>query len=249
MQSQRKSEGKVYPAGNRRSGVALCPQPPTEDDLAARAAIAARAIQWNLSAAATSPVKRFVDIVGAAIGLAIVGVAILPIAIAIKLDHPGPLFFGQTRYGYRGRPFRIWKFRSMVPDADARKHTVKNEAKGLIFKNESDPRITRVGRFLRRTSLDELPQFFNVLRGEMSLVGTRPPVLGEVAAYEPHHWQRLAVKPGMTGKWQTSGRSRIKDFEQIVAMDLAYQSEWSLWNDFKIILKTIAVVFGSRDAC
>ncbi|MEO0648066.1 MAG: sugar transferase, partial [Cyanobacteria bacterium J06650_10] len=123
------------------------------------------------------------------------------------------------------------------------------EASGLIFKNEDDPRITPIGKFLRRTSLDELPQFWNVLRGEMSLVGTRPPVLNEVAEYQPHHWRRLAVKPGMTGKWQTSGRSSIKDFEQVVEMDLSYQRRWSIWADIVIIAKTIGVVFGSKDAC
>ncbi len=198
---------------------------------------------------ATSSVKRCVDVIGALIGLAIVAVVGLPIAIAIRLDSPGPTLFRQVRYGYRGRPFYIWKFRSMVYGADAQQHTVRNEASGLIFKNESDPRITRVGKFLRRTSLDELPQFLNVLKGEMSLVGTRPPILKEVAKYSPHHWQRLAAKPGMTGKWQTSGRSSIKDFEQIVEMDVDYQAQWSLWGDFKIIFKTIAVVFGSKDAC
>jgi lipopolysaccharide/colanic/teichoic acid biosynthesis glycosyltransferase len=199
--------------------------------------------------AAISLAKRCVDVVGALVGLVIVAVLVLPIAIAIRLDSPGPTFFRQVRYGYRGHSFYIWKFRSMVCDADARQHTVHNEANGLIFKNEFDPRVTRVGRFLRRTSLDELPQFLNVLKGDMSLVGTRPPVLTEVAEYKPHHWQRLAVKPGMTGKWQTSGRSSIKDFEQIVEMDLDYQAEWSVWGDFKIILKTIAVVFGCKDAC
>ena len=198
--------------------------------------------------AVTSRLKRLIDIVGSIVGLAIVSVVILPIAIAVKQDG-GPLFFSQVRYGYRGRPFRIWKFRSMKPDAEALKHTVKNEANGLIFKNEDDPRITPIGKFLRRTSLDELPQFWNVLKGDMSLVGTRPPVMNEVAEYEPHHWQRLAVKPGITGKWQTSGRSSIKDFEQIVAMDLDYQNQWSLWADIVILFKTVAVLFGSKDAC
>jgi lipopolysaccharide/colanic/teichoic acid biosynthesis glycosyltransferase len=217
---------------------------------AAKVESTARSIGWGTPLpVATSPAKRFIDVLGALIGLAIVAVVALPIAIAIRLDSPGPTFFRQVRYGYRGRPFYIWKFRSMVCDADAKQHTVQNEASGLIFKNESDPRITRIGKFLRRTSLDELPQFLNVLKGEMSLVGTRPPVLKEVAEYSPHHWQRLAVKPGMTGKWQTSGRSSIKDFEQIVEMDLDYQAQWSLWGDFKIIFKTIAVVFGSKDAC
>jgi len=198
--------------------------------------------------AATSRSKRLMDIVGAVVGLGIVGVVLLPIAIAIKKDG-GPLLFSQIRYGYKGRPFRIWKFRSMRPNAEALKHTVKNQADGLIFKNEDDPRITPIGKFLRRTSLDELPQFWNVLKGDMSLVGTRPPVMNEVAEYQPHHWQRLAVKPGITGKWQTSGRSSIKDFEQVVAMDVEYQRQWSLWTDVVIIFKTIAVVFGSKDAC
>jgi len=198
--------------------------------------------------AATSVSKRVLDIVGSLVGLALVGLVIVPIAIAVKKDG-GPLFFSQIRYGYKGKPFRIWKFRSMMTNAEALKHTVKNEANGLIFKNEDDPRITPIGKFLRRTSLDELPQFWNVLKGDMSLVGTRPPVMNEVAEYEPHHWQRLAVKPGITGKWQTSGRSSIKDFEQIVAMDLDYQKQWSLWTDIVIIFKTVAVVFGSKDAC
>lgn len=217
---------------------------------ATKVEITAQSIAWgDPLPAAVSAAKRCVDIVGALVGLVIVAVLALPIAIAIRSNSAGPTFFRQVRYGYKGRPFYIWKFRSMVCDADAQQHTVHNEANGLIFKNESDPRVTRVGRFLRRTSLDELPQFLNVLKGEMSLVGTRPPVLKEVAEYSAHHWQRLAVKPGMTGKWQTSGRSSIKDFDQIVEMDLDYQSQWSLWGDFKIIFKTIAVVFGSKDAC
>lgn len=205
--------------------------------------------RWGspLPAAASGP-KRIMDIVGALVGLTIVAAVMLPIAIAVKKDG-GPLFFSQIRYGYRGKPFRIWKFRSMMPNAEALKHTVKNEASGLIFKNGDDPRITPIGKFLRRTSLDELPQFWNVLKGDMSLVGTRPPVMNEVAEYEPHHWQRLAVKPGITGKWQTSGRSSVKDFEEIVAMDLDYQKRWSLWADIVIIFKTVAVLFGSKDAC
>lgn len=205
--------------------------------------------RWGApSPAVTSVPKRLLDIAGSLVGLTIVATVMLPIAIAVKKDG-GPLFFSQIRYGYRGRPFRIWKFRSMMTNAEALKHTVKNEASGLIFKNEDDPRITPIGKFLRRTSLDELPQFWNVLKGDMSLVGTRPPVMNEVAEYAPHHWQRLAVKPGITGKWQTSGRSSIKDFEQIVAMDLDYQQQWSLWTDIKILFKTVAVVFGSKDAC
>ena len=222
----------------------------THRSRAAEVADTARTLNWGSPLpAATSPAKRIIDIAGALVGLCIVAVLILPIAIVIRYDSPGPLFFRQLRYGYRGKPFLIWKFRSMVSDADANQHRVQNEARGLIFKNRADPRVTRVGRFLRRTSLDELPQFINVLRGEMSLVGTRPPVLNEVIQYQPHHWQRLAVKPGMTGKWQTSGRSSIEDFEDIVLMDMDYQANWSIGRDLMILFKTIAVVFGSKDAC
>ena len=245
--------GKNNSVGSQREGsasVLLADRPGQERHAADQVAIATQHVRWGMPAAPVrSPAKRLLDIAGAIVGLAITGAAIVPIAIAIRLDSPGPILFRQTRYGYRGKPFKIWKFRSMIPDADAHKHTVKNEASGLIFKNERDPRVTRVGRFLRRTSLDELPQFLNVLKGEMSLVGTRPPILSEVAEYSPHHWRRLAVKPGMTGQWQTSGRSSIKDFEQIVQMDLDYQVGWSLWRDIKIIFKTILVVFGSKDAC
>jgi lipopolysaccharide/colanic/teichoic acid biosynthesis glycosyltransferase len=185
---------------------------------------------------------------GAMVGLGITALIFIPVAIAIQLDNPGPIFYSQVRYGYRGQAFRIWKFRSMVTNADALKHLVKNEAKGLIFKNEEDPRTTRVGRFLRRTSLDEFPQFLNVLTGEMSLVGTRPPVYEEVAQYQPYHWQRLAVKPGLTGLWQACGRSTINDFERIVEMDLQYQDRWSMMLDLQLILKTIESVISSRGA-
>lgn len=234
----------------RERSTALQSMLATHRSSAVEVANTARMLNWGSPLpAVTSPAKRILDIIGALVGLCMVAVLIVPIAIAIRYDSPGPLFFRQLRYGYRGQPFLIWKFRSMVFDADANQHRVQNEARGLIFKNRTDPRVTRVGRFLRRTSLDELPQFINVLRGEMSLVGTRPPILNEVVQYQPHHWQRLAVKPGMTGKWQTSGRSSIEDFEDIVAMDMDYQSDWSIWRDLRIIFKTVAVVFGSKDAC
>jgi lipopolysaccharide/colanic/teichoic acid biosynthesis glycosyltransferase len=142
----------------------------------------------------------------------------------------------------------IWKFRSMVHNADALKATVANQAQGLIFKNESDPRITRVGQLLRKTSLDEFPQFWNVLKGDMSLVGTRPPTADEVSCYSPHHWRRLNVKPGLTGQWQVSGRSTIQDFEEVVKLDLQYQTLWSPWHDVQIILKTVAVLLSRRGA-
>ncbi|NMF83822.1 sugar transferase [Nodosilinea sp. P-1105] len=193
-------------------------------------------------------VKRTIDIAGALIGLFVLALAVVPIAIAIRLDSPGPIFYSQIRYGLKGKPFTIWKFRSMVQNADALKQMVSNQAQGLIFKNESDPRITRVGQFLRKTSLDEFPQFWNVLKGDMSLVGTRPPTEDEVSRYRPHHWQRLDVKPGLTGQWQVSGRSAIKDFEEIVRLDLHYQTVWSPWYDLQVILKTLLVLLDRKGA-
>lgn len=195
-----------------------------------------------------SALKRLIDVTGALIGLTMTGVVLLPIAIAMQLDNPGPVFYSQIRCGHQGKPFRIWKFRSMVVNADKLKHLVQNEAKGGIFKNRNDPRITRVGRFLRKTSLDELPQFWNVLRGEMSLVGTRPPTIDEVLGYKRHHWERLNVKPGITGEWQANGRSSVLDFEDIVALDVAYQQKWSIGYDLKLILKTILVVLLKKGA-
>jgi exopolysaccharide biosynthesis polyprenyl glycosylphosphotransferase len=187
--------------------------------------------------------KRFIDIVGSLVGLVITGVLLIPIAIAIQIDDPGPLFFSQTRCGWMGKRFEIWKFRSMCVDAEAKKSQVKNQVQGAFFKNENDPRITQVGRFLRRTSLDELPQFWNVLKGEMSLVGTRPPTPDEVERYEVPEWQRLDVKPGMTGEWQVNGRSTVRSFEDVIRLDLQYQQNWSLVYDLKLIFKTVAVLF------
>ena len=197
-------------------------------------------------ASVSSVFKRIVDVVGGAIGLALTAVMFVPIAIAIKLDSPGPVLFSQTRLGYLGQPIRIWKFRSMVTDAEARKHEVKNEIEGAFFKNKQDPRITRVGRFLRRTSLDEFPQFWCVLIGSMSLVGTRPPTLDEVEQYEVSDWQRLNVKAGLTGQWQVSGRSAIASFNEVVALDTAYQHQWSLLHDLNLIKETITTVFSRR---
>lgn len=170
------------------------------------------------------------------------------IALAIKLDDGGPIFYSQWRCGLQGKPFRIWKFRSMRVGAEKIQHLISNEAAGHIFKNINDPRITKVGAFLRKTSLDEFPQFWNVLQGSMSLVGTRPPTVSEVLQYERHHWQRLQVKPGMTGEWQVYGRSSVTDFETIVAMDMHYQAKWSLGYDVLLILKTIGVVLQRRGA-
>lgn len=194
----------------------------------------------------TCRLKRTVDIVGASIGLALTALLFGPLALAIYLDNPGPIFFSQERVGLRGHRFRIWKFRSMVTNAEELQHLVENQAKGHFFKNENDPRITRVGRLLRKTSIDEFPQFWNVLRGDMSLVGTRPPTVKEVSAYAPHHWQRLEVKPGLTGEWQVNGRSAVKDFEDVVRLDVQYQEQWSLVYDLRLIARTVFVLFSKK---
>jgi exopolysaccharide biosynthesis polyprenyl glycosylphosphotransferase len=205
-------------------------------------------IQHEVHHSAFSKIKRLIDIAGALVGLILTAILFLPVAIAIKLDSPGPIFYCQTRCGLKGKPFKIYKFRTMVDDADKQQHLIKNEAEGYIFKNQNDPRVTRVGKFLRCTSLDEFPQFWNVLQGDMSLVGTRPPTPDEVKNYQNHHYKRLLVKPGITGQWQVYGRSIIKDFEQIVSMDLDYQQKWSLLYDISLILKTLGVVLIRKGA-
>lgn len=189
-------------------------------------------------------IKRMLDILGALVGLLILAVLYPFIAIAIKLNSPGPVFFRQKRVGYNGRIFTCRKFRSMVATAEKQKSELngRNEMNGALFKIKNDPRVTGVGRFLRRTSLDEFPQFWNVLVGEMSLVGTRPPTPDEVEQYENWHRRRISIKPGLTGLWQVSGRSRIDAFDDVVKLDLAYIDNWSLWLDLKIILKTLFVV-------
>lgn len=188
--------------------------------------------------------KRAIDIVGSIVGLIISAPIIAVVAIPLKLESRGPLFFKQKRVGLNGRVFYIYKLRSMYQDAEARKKELmcKNKMQGLMFKVDDDPRITKVGRFIRRTSIDELPQFWNVLRGQMSLVGTRPPTLDEYEQYQSHHKRRLSMKPGITGVWQVSGRSDIQDFEEVVRLDVWYIDNWSLRLDVKIMLKTIAVV-------
>ena len=205
-----------------------------------------KAILARTHPSVSSKSKRILDIVGAVVGLAITGILAIPIVIAIKLEDGGPVLFKQTRCSWMGKKFYIWKFRSMVADAEALKKQVKNELEGPLFKNENDPRITRVGRFLRRTSLDELPQFWNVLKGDMSLVGTRPPTPDEIEQYQVPEWRRLDVKPGMTGEWQVNGRSTIKKFEDVIRLDLAYQENWSLTYDIKLILKTVLVLFSKQ---
>ena len=204
--------------------------------------------QQDVHPSVNSKTKRLIDIVGALVGLAITSLIFIPIAIAIYLDDPGDIFFSQIRCGVNGKPFRMWKFRSMVMDAEKIKHLVENKAHGHIFKNDEDPRVTKVGKFLRRTSLDEFPQFWNVLKGEMSLVGTRPPTLDEVANYESHHYQRLRVRPGITGEWQAHGRSDVGDFEEMVRLDIAYQKKWHRFYDLYLIGKTVWVVLSQRGA-
>lgn len=190
-----------------------------------------------------SSMKRVLDIVGSMVGLVITSLLFIPIALAIRHDGKGPLFFSQRRVGWMGKTFKIWKFRTMIPDAEAQKHMIKNDASGAIFKATNDPRITPIGQFLRRTSLDELPQFWNVLKGDMSLVGTRPPTVDELGQYDVPEWRRLDVKPGITGEWQVNGRSSIKDFSDVIALDLKYQRNWNLFYDIKLILKTFNVIF------
>ncbi|MBW4449595.1 MAG: sugar transferase [Spirirestis rafaelensis WJT71-NPBG6] len=205
-------------------------------------------LNHSIHPSTVSTIKRLIDIFGAIIGLMITAVVAIPVAIANKIDSPGPILYSQIRCGLNGKTFRMWKFRSMIVGADKLKHLVTNEAKGHIFKSIHDPRITRVGKFLRRSSLDEFPQFWNVLIGDMSLVGTRPPTRDEVMQYEPHHWQRLRVKPGITGEWQANGRSSINDFEVIVSMDIDYQRKWSVMYDLSLLAKTIRVVFKKSGA-
>ncbi len=192
-------------------------------------------------------VKRLLDIVGSACGILLASPVLIAAAIAIKISAPGPVFFRQVRAGRHGRKFTMIKFRSMVIDAEAQRAKLAhlNEMDGPVFKIKKDPRITRVGRLLRSTSIDELPQLFNVLFGDMSLVGPRPPLPSEVLQYEAWQRRRLSVKPGLTGLWQVSGRNHL-DFDQWMALDLKYIDTWSLWLDLKIIALTIpAVLRGS----
>ncbi len=195
--------------------------------------------------------KRLIDVVGSVIGIVITLAVSIIIVPAIKLDTPGPILFKQKRVGRYGRVFDCYKFRTMCADAEAKKKELQkmNEYKdGLMFKIKEDPRITRVGAFLRKTSLDELPQFFNVLKGDMSLVGTRPPTVEEVARYDLEHWRRISIKPGITGNWQVSGRSSITDFDEVVALDTQYIDKWSVWLDICIIFKTFLQVFKRESA-
>lgn len=194
--------------------------------------------------------KRALDLAGALAGSVILVILTVIIGPLIKLESPGPVFFAQKRVGRNGRIFKMYKFRSMYADAEERKKELmeQNEMNGLMFKMENDPRITKIGGFLRRTSLDEFPQFINILKGDMSLVGTRPPTLDEFAQYSPYHKKRLSFRPGLTGMWQVNGRSDITDFEEIVKLDVEYIDNWSFMMDIKILFKTVLEVLKGKGA-
>ena len=194
--------------------------------------------------------KRIMDICGAIVGLIFTGIACIIFGPIIKKQSPGPIFFSQERVGRNGRTFKIWKFRTMYPDAEERKKELmaQNKMNGLMFKMDNDPRIFPIGHFLREKSIDELPQFWNVLKGDMSLVGTRPPTMDEYVQYEAHHRKRLAMKPGLTGMWQATGRSDITDFEEVVALDAQYIQEWTIMLDIKILGMTVMSVLKGKGA-
>lgn len=202
--------------------------------------------------------KRMMDIIGGIVGCILTGFIFIFVAPVIYMASPGPIFFKQERVGRNGKKFKMYKFRSMYMDAEERKAELMKENKlgdGKMFKMDFDPRVignkilpdgtqkTGIGDFLRRTSLDEFPQFLNVLKGDMSIIGTRPPLISETNLYELHHRARLAIKPGITGMWQVSGRSDITDFEEVVRLDKEYITDWNIGLDIKILFKTILVVF------
>lgn len=194
--------------------------------------------------------KRLMDICGGFVGVIIMLIATVFFAPIIYMQSPGPIFFKQSRVGKNGRIFKIYKFRSMYMDAEERKKELMshNKMDGLMFKMDNDPRITPIGRFIRKYSIDELPQFINVLKGDMSLVGTRPPTVDEYEQYQLHHMGRLSSKPGITGLWQVSGRSDMTDFEKIVELDTQYISNWSLSEDIRILWRTVKLVLKGEGA-
>lgn len=206
---------------------------------------APRLALWQVAA------KRLIDIVAASVGLILMSPAFAMLAVLIRLDSPGPIFFRQWRVGRAGKPFEIFKFRSMDADAESRRDELRDESvykDDRLFKVARDPRTTRLGRWLRKTSIDELPQLVNVLRGEMSLVGPRPPIPCEVALYDEHHYCRFDVKPGITGPWQVSGRNDVTDFEEVVRLESAYIRNWSVLEDLRILLRTIPIVLRMAGA-
>ncbi|WP_254782341.1 sugar transferase [Bacillus sp. OK048] len=194
--------------------------------------------------------KRLVDIFGSLCGIILLSFLFVIIAVLIKVEDPkGSVFFSQNRVGLNGKKFKMYKFRSMVSNAEEKLAELLkyNEINGAMFKMKEDPRITKVGKFIRKTSIDELPQLFNVLKGDMSLVGPRPPLPREVAVYSAYDKQRLLVTPGCTGLWQVSGRNSL-GFSEMVELDLQYIQKRTFFFDIKIIFKTVLVLFGSKDA-
>lgn len=198
-------------------------------------------IQWFL--------KRVIDIFGSSVGIIVLSPLMAIVAILIKFESPGPIIYKQKRVGFKGRQFNMYKFRSMRQDADELLDQLleKNETNNGMFKMFNDPRVTKIGRFIRKYSIDELPQLFNVLKGDMSLVGPRPPIVRELKHYENWHYFRFSTLPGLTGIWQVSGRSRIKEFDTVVKMDYHYINNWNVLLDMKLILKTVPVVLGGMD--
>lgn len=195
--------------------------------------------------------KRLIDICGALVGLVMTAILVIFVGPIIYIKSPGPIFFTQYRVGKNGRKFKLYKLRSMYMDAEERKKELmeKNEMQGLMFKMDNDPRIIKgIGHFIRNTSIDEFPQFWNVIKGDMSLVGTRPPTVDEFEQYELHHKVRLSFKPGLTGMWQVSGRNNITDFEEIVRLDQQYIANWNIWLDIRILAKTVDVVIRRKGA-
>ncbi|WP_337050382.1 sugar transferase [Priestia megaterium] len=195
-------------------------------------------------------IKRCIDVVGAVAGLLMLLIVFIIVSLLIKLEDPkGSIFFSQKRVGKNGKEFKMYKFRSMVSDAEAKLAELleQNETTGAMFKMKNDPRVTKIGKLIRKTSIDELPQLINVLKGDMSLVGPRPPIVREVNEYTGYQMQRLLVTPGCTGLWQVSGRSNI-GFEEMVELDLTYITTRSLMADIKIIFRTILMLFGSKNA-
>jgi lipopolysaccharide/colanic/teichoic acid biosynthesis glycosyltransferase len=201
--------------------------------------IQGRRLEWGC--------KRAIDIVVSALGLVLLFPLFLLIALAIRLESPGPALFTQERVGYRRKPFKMYKFRSMYLDAEDRLRLLlaQNES-SVMFKMRHDPRVTRVGKLLRRFSLDEFPQLLNVLQGDMSLVGPRPPIVRELQAYKRWHYVRFATLPGMTGLWQVIGRSEITNFDDVVSLDAHYIEHWNVWSDLALIVKTIPAVLSAK---
>lgn len=195
--------------------------------------------------------KRFVDIAVSGIGLVALAPVFVLVGVLVKLSSPGPVFFSQLRVGLGGKRFRMYKFRSMTEDAERRladlsDHNICTDPR--IFKIRNDPRTTRLGRLLRQSSIDELPQLWNVLKGEMSLVGPRPPLPTEVALYEEHHYSRFDMRPGVTGPWQVNGRNKITDFDEVIRLERAYMRHWSIWKDLSILARTVPVVLRMSGA-